>query len=163
MLDIYEMSSQEIRDLLEQVGYGHLGCTHEGHPYVVPMNYYLDGTDIYLFTTEGMKTEYMDANPEICLQVEEIHDPSNWRSVIAMGRAERLTDPQAIEHAMELVSDRNPTLSPALSRTWIDAWGRANISAVYRMYPSEINGHRTAQPRDQQVLSPAVLAGRLRA
>jgi hypothetical protein len=162
MLDIYEMSSQEIRDLLAQVGYGHLGCTNEGHPYVVPMNYYLDGTDIYLFTTEGMKTEYMDANPEICLQVEAVENPSNWRSVIAMGQVERLTDPQAIDHAMELVSDRNPTLSPALSRTWVDVWGRANVAAVYRMTPTEISGHRTAQLRDQHALSTAAFGGRLR-
>ena len=81
MLDIDEMSSKEIHELLHQVGYGHLGCIHEGKPYVMPMNYYLEGSDIYLFTTEGMKTHDIDANPEICLQVEEIHDPLHWRSV----------------------------------------------------------------------------------
>ena len=35
MLDIDEMSSKEIQDLLHQVGYGHLGCIHEGKPYVI--------------------------------------------------------------------------------------------------------------------------------
>jgi hypothetical protein len=59
MLDIEEMESKEIQDLLQQVGYVHLGCAGEGHPYVVPMHYYLEDSDIYLFTTEGMKTKYI--------------------------------------------------------------------------------------------------------
>ena len=42
MLDIDEVSSKEIHELLHQVGYGHLGCIHEGKPYVMPMNYYLE-------------------------------------------------------------------------------------------------------------------------
>ena len=55
MLDIDEMGQKEIHELLHQVGYGHLGCIHEGKPYVMPMNYYLEEEDIYLFTTIGMK------------------------------------------------------------------------------------------------------------
>lgn len=143
MLDLYEMSSQEIQHLLQQVGYGHLGCTYEGHPYVVPMNYYLDGSNIYLFTTEGTKTRYMDANPEVCLQVEDVQDLQHWRSVIAMGRVDRLTDPQDIDRVMQRVKEHNPTLSPAISRTWVDVWGRANVSAIYRMSLTEMSGRKT--------------------
>jgi hypothetical protein len=36
MLDIDEMSAEEMTDLLSQVGHGHLGCALNGHPYVVP-------------------------------------------------------------------------------------------------------------------------------
>ena len=32
MLDIDEMSTKEIMDLLQKVGYGHLGFVGEGHP-----------------------------------------------------------------------------------------------------------------------------------
>jgi uncharacterized protein len=99
MLDIDEMSSKEIHELLEQVGYGHLGCIHEGKPYVVPMFYYLQDSDIYLFTTIGMKTHDFDANPEICLQVEEIHNPLHWRSAIVTGRVKRLTVKEDIDIA----------------------------------------------------------------
>jgi nitroimidazol reductase NimA-like FMN-containing flavoprotein (pyridoxamine 5'-phosphate oxidase superfamily) len=67
MLDIDEMGSKEIQDLLQQVRYGHLGCALEGHPYVMAMHYYFENPDIYIFTTEGMKTKYIDANPEVCL------------------------------------------------------------------------------------------------
>lgn len=143
MLDIDEMGSKEIQDLLQQVGYGHLGCALEDHPYVVPMHYYFEDPDIYLFTTEGMKTKYIDANPEVCLQVEEVHDLLHWRSVIVTGRAERLTEQQDIDRALQFIKERNPTLSPALNRTWIDAWGRANVIAIYRIHKSEMSGRTT--------------------
>lgn len=144
MLDIDEMGSKEIQDLLQQVGYGHLGCVGEGHPYVVPMHYYFEDSDIYIFTTEGMKTKYIDANPQVCLQVEEVHDLLHWRSIIVTGQAERLTQQQDIDRAMQFIKERNPTLSPAINRTWIDAWGRANVIAIYRIHHSEMSGRKTS-------------------
>lgn len=143
MLDIDEMNSTEIHELLHQVGYGHLGCIHEGKPYVMPMHYYLRDSDIYLFTTEGMKTHDIDANPEICLQVEKLQDPLHWCSVIVNGRADRLTEPQDIDRAMQFIKKHNSKLSPAISRTWIDSWGRAEVIAIYRIHPSEMTGRTT--------------------
>jgi uncharacterized protein len=144
MLDIDEMSSKEIYELLHKVGYGHLGFIHEGKPCVMPMHYYLEGEDIYLFTTEGMKTHDMDKSPEICLQVEEvIEDPQHWRSAIVMGQAKRLTEKTAIERAMTVIKEKNPALSPAVNRTWIDAWGRSEIIAIYRIEPGEMSGRTT--------------------
>lgn len=143
MLDIDEMGQKEIQELLHQLGYGHLGCIHEGKPYVMPMNYYIENSDIYLFTTVGMKTHDIDANPEICLQVEEIHDLLHWRSVIVNGRAVRLTEQEDIDQAMHLIKDRNPMLSPAINRTWIDAQGRSEAIAIYRIHESEMSGRTT--------------------
>ncbi|AKG21211.1 pyridoxamine 5'-phosphate oxidase [Calothrix sp. 336/3] len=143
MLDIDEMSSKEIHELLNKIGYGHLGCIHEGKPYVMPMYYYLENSDIYLFTTVGMKTHDIDANPEICLQVEEINGSLHWRSVIVNGRASRLTEQPEIDRAMNLIKERNTTLSPAINRTWIDAEGRSEAIAIYRIHESEISGRTT--------------------
>jgi uncharacterized protein len=143
MLDIDEMGSIEIYELLHQVGYCHLGYVHEGKPYVMPMNYYLDDSDIYLFSTVGMKTHDIDVNPDICLQVEEIRDPGHWRSVIVTGKAERLTVEQDIDRALHFIKERNPTLSPALSRTWIDAQGHSEAMVIYRIHPVEMSGRTT--------------------
>ncbi|WP_238178458.1 pyridoxamine 5'-phosphate oxidase family protein [Calothrix sp. 336/3] len=137
------MSSKEIHELLNKIGYGHLGCIHEGKPYVMPMYYYLENSDIYLFTTVGMKTHDIDANPEICLQVEEINGSLHWRSVIVNGRASRLTEQPEIDRAMNLIKERNTTLSPAINRTWIDAEGRSEAIAIYRIHESEISGRTT--------------------
>ena len=150
MLDIDEMSSKEIQEFLQQVGYGHLGFIHKGKPCVMPMHYYIEDADIYLFTTEGMKTHDIDANPEICLQVEEVHDSSHWRSVMVKGRAERLTDRQDIERVTKLTKEQNPTLTPAINRTWIDAWGRADVVVIYRISHYEMSGRMTDGVNSQQ-------------
>jgi uncharacterized protein len=153
MLDIDEMSSKEIYELLRKIGYGHLGFIHEGKPYVMPMHYYLEGEEIYMFTTEGMKTHDIDASPEICLQVEEvIDDPLHWRSVIVAGQAKRLTEKVEIERVRKLIKEVNPTLSPAINRTWIDSWGRAEKVAIYRVYPSEMSGRTTDGVSSKQLI-----------
>ncbi len=143
MLDIDEMGTKEIHELLHKVGHGHLGCALEGHPYVVPMRYYFEEPNIYIFTTVGMKTKYMDANPEVCLQVEEVHDLKHWRSVTVTGLAEHITSGQDIDRVTSFVKTENPTLSPAINRTWIDAWGRAEAIALYRIHPTEMTGRTT--------------------
>lgn len=143
MLDIDEMGKGEMHDLLQKVGHGHLGCVSEGYPYVVPMHYYFDDPNIYIFTTVGMKTEYMDANPAVCLQVEEVHDLKHWRSVTVTGRAEKITDQPEIDRVMQFVKTQNPTLSPAMNRTWIDAWGREEVMALYKIHPDQMNGRTT--------------------
>ena len=143
MLDIDEMSSKEIQELLQKVGYGHLGCLHNGKPYVMPMQYYLKDGDLYIFTTEGMKSHDMDTNPEVCLQVEAVHDLGHWRSVVVMGQAKRLTEQSDIDQVMQLVKATNPTLSPAINRTWIDAEGRPEVIEIYRIHPTEMTGRMT--------------------
>lgn len=143
MLDIDEMSTKEIHKLLQKIGHGHLGCIGEGCPYVVPMHYYFKDSKIYIFTTVGLKTRYMDANPAVCLQVEEVHDLEHWSSVTVTGRAEHITEQSDIDRVMQFVKTQNPTLSPAINRTWVDAWGRAEVMALYCIHPSEMSGRTT--------------------
>jgi len=143
VLDIDEMGQDEIHEVLHKIGYGHLGVIHEGKPYVMPMHYYLDDGQIYLFTTVGMKTDDMDADPDICLQVEELHSLEHWRSVIITGKAKHLTEQPDIDRMMSVVKERNPALSPAINRTWTDAWGRGEAISIYRIYESEMTGRTT--------------------
>lgn len=144
MLEIKEMARGEMLALLLRVGYGHLGCARDGHPYVVPMHYGFDSQDLYFFTTEGTKTEFIAANHEVCFQVEEVTDQLHWRSVMLTGRAVRLTGPEELERAMQLITERNPTLTPALNRTKIGPWTRLCNLAVYRIRPAAIYGRKTA-------------------
>ncbi|HVF49776.1 MAG TPA: pyridoxamine 5'-phosphate oxidase family protein [Pyrinomonadaceae bacterium] len=91
MLEVKEMSRDEMVALLSRAEYGHLGCTRDNHPYVVPMNFAYDSENLYFFTTEGTKTEFISANHEVCFQVEEVTDARHWKSVMVLGRAERVT------------------------------------------------------------------------
>src|SRR5881628_1254503 len=115
MLKVEDMSHSEMHELLERQSFGHLGCARDGRPYVVPMNYAYDGKEFYFFTTQGMKTQYIDANPQVCLQVEEITDRTHWRSVMVLGRATELTSKEEMQRAMKLITERNPSLTPAIS------------------------------------------------
>jgi nitroimidazol reductase NimA-like FMN-containing flavoprotein (pyridoxamine 5'-phosphate oxidase superfamily) len=128
---------------LQTASFGHLGCSQNGRPYVVPMHYAYDGKELYFFTTEGMKTQFMKGNPQVCLQVEEVTDSSHWRSVMVIGRAEKLTNGVETERAMKQIVEHNPSLTPAISATQIDAWGRAVNIALYRIQPEIIDGRPT--------------------
>jgi nitroimidazol reductase NimA-like FMN-containing flavoprotein (pyridoxamine 5'-phosphate oxidase superfamily) len=143
MIKVEDMPLEVMRSLLSRVGYAHLGCARAGRPYVVPMHYAYDGECLYIFTTEGMKTSYIEANAEVCIQVEEVESPSSWQSVMVTGRAERITRQEEKEQAMQLITATNPTLTPALNQTQLDVWGRANAIALYRIRPSIIDGRRT--------------------
>ena len=137
------MSPAEMHALLQRESFGHLGCARDGRPYVVPMHYAYDGKDLYFFTTEGMKTQFIQANPQVCLQIEEVNDTMNWRSVMVIGRANELTRKDEMQRAMKLITERNPSLTPAINATQLDSIGRAVDVAIYRITPEIIDGRQT--------------------
>ena len=143
MIKVEDMAKGEMLALLLRVGFGHLGCTRDNQPYVVLMHYAYDSRALYFFTTEGTKTDFMSANSEICFQVEEITNPTLWRSVIVFGQAKRITKADEMGTALDLIFERNPTLTPALNKTKIGAWTRLNHVVVYRVSPSAIHGRKT--------------------
>ena len=143
MLKVEDMSANEMHALLQREGFGHLGCARDGRPYVVPMHYAYDGKELYFFTTQGMKTQYIDANPQVCLQVEEITDRTHWRSVMIIGRAIEITNDEEMQRGMKFITERNPSLTPAISATQLDSIGRAVDIALYRLTPEIIDGRQT--------------------
>jgi nitroimidazol reductase NimA-like FMN-containing flavoprotein (pyridoxamine 5'-phosphate oxidase superfamily) len=143
MLKVEDMAPAEMHALLQRESFGHLGCARNGRPYVLPMNYAYDGKELYFFTTEGMKTQFIEANPQVCLQVEEITDSTHWRSVMVIGKAEQITKSEETQQAMKLITERNPSLTPAISATQLDTWGRAVDIAIYRITPELMDGRQT--------------------
>ena len=144
MLKVEDMSPADMHALLQRQSFGHLGCARDNRPYVVPMHYVYDGKELYFFTTAGMKTRFIEANPQVCLQVEEVQDAAHWRSVMVIGRANELTGPEETERAMKRITERNPSLTPAISATQVDSIGRAVDVAIYRITPEIIDGRQTA-------------------
>ena len=140
---IVDLDNDEIAALLKRTHQGHLGLSREDHPYVVPITFAYDAPHVYFFTTEGQKTEFIDVNPLVCLQVEEVRDPHNWKSVILNGKAGRLTDNESVERAMRLIRAINPRLAPAWSIRWMDDSIRSNVAVVYRIEVDSSSGRAT--------------------
>jgi hypothetical protein len=45
---------------------------------------------------------------------------------------------------MRVITERNPTLTPALNKTDIGAWHRLSNIAIYRVRPNAIYGRQTS-------------------
>jgi uncharacterized protein len=94
-----QLDAEEIESLLQSEFVGHLGCHADGRTYVVPITFAYADNAIYAHSTPGLKLQMMRANPNVCLQVDRIEGPTNWRSVIVWGRFEELQGADA-SHAM---------------------------------------------------------------
>ena len=102
--------------ILHEGRLGRLGCIADEGPYVVPVNYYFDGKDIYVHSLKGKKIDALRANPRACLQVDEIRDSYHWRSVIAFGTYEEVTDEKTRERVLADLFKRVPHLTPVESK-----------------------------------------------
>lgn len=113
---ISELNDQEARELLERGTLGRLGCCDNGRPYVVPINYRFDGEYLHFHSLPGRKIDILRANPQACLQVDEIDDSFHWRSVLVFGRYEEITDEAMRGRVLVELFLQLPELSPVESR-----------------------------------------------
>ena len=103
---IGKLNTTQIEEVLNHQFIGRIGCHAAGITYVVPISYaYKDGC-IYGRTIEGMKVAMMRKNPNICFEVDQMKDMANWKSVIAWGRFEELTEQKERDSALQCLIDR---------------------------------------------------------
>lgn len=131
------LTQEEARALLIESRVGRLGCIYEGGPYVVPVNYVFDGVDVFIHSLPGRKLAALRANPRACLQVDSIADECRWRSAIAFGSYEEVTDPAERGRALHLLLARYPHLTPVESVPVHD--GQSSVS-VFRIRVAEMTG-----------------------
>jgi nitroimidazol reductase NimA-like FMN-containing flavoprotein (pyridoxamine 5'-phosphate oxidase superfamily) len=96
-----ELNEIQIENLLKQQVTGRIACQADGTPYIVPVNYFYDGTHIFSHSSLGKKIEIMRKNPKVCFQVDDIKNIFTWQSVIAWGRFEEITDMSEKEQVMQ--------------------------------------------------------------
>lgn len=89
---IREMSRQECLELLAAGRLGHLGCSKDGQPYVVPVHYAYANNSLYSFSVPGQKIDWMRQNSKVCMQVQLRDENRGWRSVVVSGLFEELPD-----------------------------------------------------------------------
>lgn len=132
------MSEEAARDLLRRGSIARLGCIVDGDPYVVPVIYYFEDDCAYLHSLPGQKIIALRAHPRACLQVDEIEETYRWRSVLAVGNYQELTDPQDRARFLNELLRRFPMLTPIESAIVQDA-SPLNI-IVFRIKIEKVSG-----------------------
>jgi len=140
---IHEMTQEECRLALGRIDCGRLACARDNQPYIVPVHFSFDGQNIYGVTTLGQKVEWMRANPNVCLEIDERRDHYDWMSIIVFGRYEEISDrpefQEARAYALEALQRRTLWWEPAC----VPAEGQEPRQPIfYRIAVSHMSGRR---------------------
>jgi uncharacterized protein len=133
-----KLNEGETTQLLSKQRIGRLGCVDNGEPYVVPINYLFENGVIYSHSLPGHKIDVLRAHPRACLQVDEVENDFEWRSVIAFGKFEELRAPGDRRSALSKLLARFPLLTPVESVMAADA--SPSDSVVFSIRVDRITG-----------------------
>jgi uncharacterized protein len=100
------LTEEEIKKLLQHNILGRLGCTDGTNVQVVPITYVYDGGGIICHSRAGTKINWMRSNPNVCFEVDEIENFSQWKSVVVQGRYRELEDETEKLEAMNTFVNR---------------------------------------------------------
>jgi len=112
---IEALDDVETTRILREQSIGRLGCIADSEPYVVPVNFYFDGRDIFIHSLPGRKIEALRKTGKGCLQVDEIRDTFNWRSVLLFGNYEEIVDERIRHESMKEIFAKTPSMTPVES------------------------------------------------
>lgn len=112
---VKRLSEDEAVALLSEGTVGHLGCVTERGPYVVPVHYIFHNGDIYIHSLMGSQIQTWRQNPKACFQVDKSEGDYSWRSAIAFGKYEEITDTEERDSFLRLIRRRFPHLVPVES------------------------------------------------
>lgn len=101
------LNDLQIENILTEQVAGHLGCHADDTTYVLPLSYAYQEQYIYFHTTEGLKLQIMRKNPKVCFQVDDRKNMANWKSVIAWGQFEEITDEEERKKALKILIGRH--------------------------------------------------------
>lgn len=135
---INELSQEECRKLLSSKTFGHLGCSDGNEVYVVPMSYVYDDGIIYCHSKDGKKIDFLRTKILSCLQVEDVRDFYNWKSVTAKCSYQELEGDEAMRCA-RLMINRLPHFNkiPPLEE---DFASMMETSVMFRLKIITLNG-----------------------
>lgn len=103
-----DLSEEESLALLERNMVGRLAFTFRDRVDVQPLLYVHDEGWLYGRTEEGEKLVTLTHNQWVAFEVDEVHGPFDWQSVVVRGSFYRLdeedrTDPEVRAHAVRLL------------------------------------------------------------
>lgn len=98
---IGKLSPEQIEEILKRNVFGHLGCNDGFNTYVYPINFLYDGHFIICHSQMGDKIKVMQQNNRVCLQIDEIKNDLNWKSVMIQGEYQEITGEHNRYYAMK--------------------------------------------------------------
>jgi len=140
------LTEKESKEILKNNFLGRLGCSSQGVSYIVPINYLYEGTSIIGHSPVGKKIKMMRTNPEVCFEVEEVQSFRDWKSVVAWGTYQEITDDAEKWEALKAFVDHlmfakvsETALPPEVSE--MRAHPRTNVEVVvYKIHIKKITG-----------------------
>lgn len=121
---VQQMNRQDCIALISRSRLARLGCVKNGQPYLVPISYAFEDNHLYSFSLEGQKIDWMRTNPTVCILIDEISSPQEWRSVVVNATFEELTETSGHRaHAWSLLQSRNPIW-------WVPGGGKPDQPAI---------------------------------
>jgi len=125
------LGSNDALKLFESVKVARLGCIVNGEPYVVPINCLYENNYLYSHSLNGLKISALRENPRACVQVDEIESGMSWRSAIAFGKFEEITNSDERAEVLNKLFRVFPMLTPVESTLALD--GLAQQVIVFRI------------------------------
>jgi nitroimidazol reductase NimA-like FMN-containing flavoprotein (pyridoxamine 5'-phosphate oxidase superfamily) len=107
---------ETIHAILDEGLVCHVGLASEGQPYVIPMTYGRDGERLFLHGSAASRLlRGLDAGAPACVTVtlldglvlarSAFHHSANFRSVVVLGRATPVVDPEGKVAALRVISE----------------------------------------------------------
>lgn len=145
---IGKLTDEQIEEVLKENILGRIGCSDGRKTYIVPVNYVYDGKFIIAHSVAGLKIRMMRKNPDVCFEVDEMKSFTNWKSVIAWGEYQELTNERDRYYAMKLFVDRMmhtkisaTAIPPETTEKTVHPHSSGNIKPiVYRIVIAEKTG-----------------------
>ncbi len=131
-------------DVLRRNHYGRIAFTLHDRVDVEPVHYVLDGEWLYIRTSKGTKVALLRRGPWVAFEVDEVHGPFDWTSVVVKGTVYFVSgvagadDPKAYEQALAVLRRLMPD-----AMTPDDPTPSRNV--ILRISINEVHG-RTSQP-----------------
>jgi len=102
-------------EILDEAYIAHVGFVVDGKPRVLPMTYGRDGDVLYLHGAVGNAMLRASAGAEVCVTVtlldglvlarSAFHHSMNYRSVVLLGTATKVEEPNEKRHAFDVIVD----------------------------------------------------------
>ena len=132
------LNEEQAQAILGAERVARLGCTVDGGPYIVPINYVFESGFAYSHSLPGLKISALKKDPRACLQVDQIESDVRWRSVLAFGTYEEVINPTERSHILKKLLQRFPMLTPVESSLANDAGAPSVI--VFRIRIERVTG-----------------------